>query len=225
MDRPWLPARTTSPPRPPGPRASTPPAVSAPDARSTAVAGSCSDPGGRPGPRRSFRGWGGDKPSDQPRGLRRGQTLPLTPQGPSVGRAGRCYPHSQRQGPTPAPRTRGFPARHPPSPASPRSPPPRLSAGLAPPGSPCTRPGGHARPWNGGAPQLPGEEGDVSAEVALRSACAALGRGERGRSARSVSAHGHGRDAHVSGTAAEEDRRYKLLSKARGPHMKVHPGL
>ncbi|CAM9367342.1 unnamed protein product [Rangifer tarandus platyrhynchus] len=77
--------------------------------------------------------------------------------------------------------------------------------GLAPPGSPCTRPGGHARPWNGGRPSPQAGAGDVSAEVALRSACAALERGERGRSTRSVSAHGHGPDAHVSGTAAGED--------------------
>nr|CAI9690224.1 unnamed protein product [Rangifer tarandus platyrhynchus] len=78
-------------------------------------------------------------------------------------------------------------------------------SGLAPPGSPCTRPGGHARPWNGGRPSPQAGAGDVSAEVALRSACAALERGERGRSTRSVSAHGHGPDAHVSGTAAGED--------------------
>ena len=156
-----------SPPRPPGPRAPTPSAVSAPEARSTAAAGSRSDPRGRSDPRCSVRAWG------------EGQALGPAPGAP------------QRLDPTPyAPATlRGLGVaslipkdKAPPRPQTPASPLPELltqslgfqpgtpallllaaspwgsphasTSPMPPHGSSCTRPGGHARPWNGGHPSL-----------------------------------------------------------------------
>lgn len=225
MDRPWLPARTTSPPRPPGPRASTPPAVSAPDARSTAVAGSCSDPGGRPRAQALGQrlGWGqalGPAPGAPQRpdsapyapGTLRGQGRALLPSFPET------RPHPSPTHPwvsSPAPPEPSFTPFSSSSPPLRRARPTRVP--MHPPWRACP-----ALEW-GCAPAPRRGGGRERGSRAPLSVCSPGARGAWTQ--RQERERGHGRDAHVSGTAAEEDRRYKLLSKARGPHMKVHPGL